>query len=159
MCIYTGVRLHELDHPTPSVRQQISEAYVFADHELVVLVMASSRTIAMVAVAVFLVCAILASTPEAARMGKRGEIVAAVGADGGGGTGNNVRYWEQQQQPGFIGQRPRLASFTRRDGVALQNGQVVAAGGEDAGSKREVPSGPDPIHHPGAPSSAAPTRP
>ncbi|RLM54548.1 CLAVATA3/ESR (CLE)-related protein ESR1-like [Panicum miliaceum] len=118
--------------------------------------MASSRTIAMVAAAVFLVCTIMAWTPEAGRMGQRGEVVAAAGVDGGGGSGN-VPYWEQQQQE-FIGRRPRLASFTRRDGVALPNGQV-AAGGEDGGSKREVPSGPDPIHHPGAPSSAAPTTP
>ena len=135
-------------------------AYVFADHELVVLVMASSRTFAMVAAVVFLVCAILAWTPEAARMGQRGEVVAAAGVDGGGGSGN-VRYWEQkqQQQQGFIGHRPRLASFTRRDGVALPNGPVAAGGGEDGGSKREVPSGPDPIHHPGSPSSAVPTTP
>ncbi|CAL5048094.1 unnamed protein product [Urochloa decumbens] len=111
--------------------------------------MALSRTIALVAVVVFMVCAILASTPEAARMGRqRGEFAVAgvAGVDGGG----NVRYWEQRR--GLVGRRPRLASFTRRDGVA---------GGEDGGSKREVPSGPDPIHHGGvAPSSSAePTTP
>lgn len=109
------------------------------------------------AAAVLLVCAILAWTPEAARMGRRGD-VAVAGVDGGGGDSGNVRYWEWEQQRGFVGRRPRLASFTRRDGVALPNGQ--AAGGEDGGSKREVPSGPDPIHHGGvAPSSAAPTTP
>ncbi|CAL5038828.1 unnamed protein product [Urochloa decumbens] len=119
--------------------------------------MALSRTIALVAVVVFTVCAILASTPEAARMGRqRGEVAVA-----GGGVGSgNVRYWEQRR--GLVGRRPRLASFTRRDGVAQQNNGQVLAGGEDGGSKREVPSGPDPIHHGGvAPSSssAEPTTP
>ncbi|CAN6201438.1 unnamed protein product [Urochloa humidicola] len=121
--------------------------------------MASSRRMATVAAAVFMVCAILASTPEAARMGmQRGEVAVAGRVDGGGVGSGNVRYWEQRR--GFVGRRPRLASFTRRDGVVQpNNGQV--AGGEDGGSKREVPSGPDPIHHGGvAPSSSAgPTTP
>ncbi|KAF8760474.1 hypothetical protein HU200_010096 [Digitaria exilis] len=97
----------------------------------------------------FLVCAVLAMTAESTRMGQRGELPVA-GDDAGGGDSGNVRYWGQPQ--GFLGRRPRLASFTRRDGVAVS--------GENGGSKREVPSGPDPIHHGGeAPSSAAPTMP
>jgi hypothetical protein len=115
--------------------------------------MVSSKRIAAVATAVILVCAILAWTPEAARMGRRG-------VDGGGSGSGNVRYlgeWEPQQQR-FVGRRPRLASFTQRDGVALPNNGQVAGGG--GGSKREVPSGPDPIHHGGlAPSSASPATP
>ncbi|KAJ1259417.1 hypothetical protein BS78_10G153500 [Paspalum vaginatum] len=113
--------------------------------------MASSRT-ATVAMALFLVvCLILSSTLEAARMvGQRGE-VAVAGVNGGGGRGN-VRYLEQPQQQGFIGRRPRLVSFTRRGGVALPNGQDA---GEDGGYKREVPSGPDPKHHGSTPASDA----
>ncbi|CAN6163844.1 unnamed protein product [Urochloa humidicola] len=114
--------------------------------------MASLRTIAAVATAVLLVCALLAWTPEAARMGlqMRGEV--AVAPVGGVGSGN-VRYWEQQRGL-VVGRRPRLASFTRRDGVAQPNNGQVA--GENGGSKREVPSGPDPIHHGGvAPSSSS----
>ncbi|OEL38047.1 hypothetical protein BAE44_0000934 [Dichanthelium oligosanthes] len=87
-------------------------------------------------------------------MGLRGEVAAVASVDGGG-SGGNVHNWEQPQ--GFLGRRPRLASFTRRDGVALTNGQVAV---EDGGSKREVPSGPDPIHHGGdGISSAAPATP
>ncbi|XP_062179117.1 CLAVATA3/ESR (CLE)-related protein ESR2-like [Phragmites australis] len=96
----------------------------------------------MVAMSAFLVCALLASTPEAARMQlERGEVVVA-GVDGGHGTGN-VHYWEQQRE--FIGRRPRLASSTRRDGVALATSRQVVSG--DGGVKREVPGGSDPIHH------------
>ncbi|CAN6216698.1 unnamed protein product [Urochloa humidicola] len=118
--------------------------------------MASLRTIAAVATAVLLVCALLAWTPEAARMGRlhRGEVAVAPVAGGGVvGSSGNVRYWEQQRGL-VVGHRPRLASFTQRDGVAQPNNGMVA--GEDGGSKREVPSGPDPIHHGGvAPSSSS----
>jgi hypothetical protein len=125
----------------------------------VVVTLALSRRIATVATAVLLVCAILSWTPEAARMVPRGEF-GVTGIDGGGDGSGNVRYWEseQQQQKGFIGSRPRLAPFTRRDGVAPPNNGQVA--GEDGGSKREVPGGADPIHHGGmTPSPAAPTTP
>ncbi|CAN6169800.1 unnamed protein product [Urochloa humidicola] len=115
--------------------------------------MASMRTIAAVATAVLLVCALLAWTPEASRMGlQRGEVAVAPVTGGGVGSGN-VPYLEQQRGL-VVGRRPRLASFTRRDGVAQPNNGQVA--GENGGSKREVPSGPDPIHHGGvAPSSSS----
>lgn len=121
--------------------------------------MASSR-MATVAMAALLFCTLFASwtTSEAARMGRQtgDEVaVAAAGNGGGGGSGNNVNYWEwERQQRGLIvGRRPRLASFsTPRDDGA----------GEVGGYKREVPSGPDPIHHGDAPptsTAAAPTSP
>ena len=112
------------------------------------------------AMAALLFCALFASwttTSEAARMGRQtGDelaVAAPVNGGGGGGSGNNVAYWERErerhQQRGLIvGRRPRLASFTPRDDGA-------------GGNKREVPSGPDPIHHGDAPptSVAAPTSP
>ncbi|TVU08701.1 hypothetical protein EJB05_42113, partial [Eragrostis curvula] len=105
----------------------------------------ASRRIAAVVTAAFLVCALLTWTPEAARMGNRGEVaVAGVNANDGGIRGN-------AQRSEFIGHRPRLASFTRRDDVAPPSVR-------DGSSKREVPGGPDPIHHPGdgiPPSSSA----
>lgn len=117
---------------------------------------------ATAAMAAFLFCALLASwttTSEAARiMGRQtGDEVVGVAAgagNGGGGGSGNVHYWEreirQQRGLGLVGRRPRLASFTPRDGGA--------AVGDN---KREVPSGPDPIHHGDAPptSAAAPTSP
>ncbi|XP_066375007.1 CLAVATA3/ESR (CLE)-related protein 2-B-like [Miscanthus floridulus] len=108
---------------------------------------------ATVAMAAFLFCALFASwttTAEAARMGRQttGDVVAVAAAvNGGGGGSGNVAYWERQQRGLVVGRRPTLASFTPRDDGA-------------GGNKREVPSGPDPIHHGDAPlTSAAPTSP
>ncbi|VAI88880.1 unnamed protein product [Triticum turgidum subsp. durum] len=91
--------------------------------------MASSR----VAVLLFLVCTLgVARKMEAARMMHKGEVV--LGNGGGGGGGGNAL------QHGLV------------DGAPSSQ----AAGGD--GAKREVPGGPDPIHHHGSvpPTSVAP---
>jgi hypothetical protein len=108
---------------------------------------ASSRTAMVVAIVLVLVCTL----GEARKMGAgrtmvRGEVML-------GGGGDNA------PPHGFVGHRPRLvASFRRRDQeVGAPSSQATA--GVDGG-KREVPSGPDPIHHhPGgsmSPSSVSP---
>lgn len=100
----------------------------------------------------FLVCTLgVARKMEAARMMQKGEVV--VGNGGGGGGGGNAL------QHGFVdvdGHRPRpVASFTLADDV-VETPSSQAAGGD--GAKREVPGGPDPIHHHGSipPTSVAP---
>ncbi|KAF7102316.1 hypothetical protein CFC21_103473 [Triticum aestivum] len=108
--------------------------------------MASSR----VAVLLFLVCTLgVARKMEAARMMHKGEVV--LGNGGGGGGGGNAL------QHGLVdGHRPRhVASFTTGDDV-VEAPSSQAAGGD--GAKREVPGGPDPIHHHGSvpPTSVAP---
>jgi hypothetical protein len=99
----------------------------------------------MAAAAVIVVWALLTWTPEAARLlGKRSEVALAVAGHANaayGGITGNVHWKQQQRELFIIGRRPRLASFTRRD-VA-----PPAVGGA-GGRKREVPGGPDPIHHP-----------
>lgn len=107
----------------------------------------ASRMAAAAVIAAFMVCALLTCAPaEAARAveKKRGKQVAVAGRVNAAG---DVQ-WEQQQD--FIGHRPRLASFTRHD-VA-----PPSVAGDAGANKREVPGGPDPIHHPGdSPSSPA----
>ncbi|VAI77215.1 unnamed protein product [Triticum turgidum subsp. durum] len=83
------------------------------------------------AVLLFLVCTLgVARKMEAARMMQRGEVVVGNGGDGG----------RNALQHGFV------------DGAPSSQ----AAGGD--GAKREVPGGPDPIHHHGSipPNSVAP---
>ena len=103
------------------------------------------------AVLLFLVCTLgVARKMEAARMMQKGDVV--VGNGGGGGGGGNAL------QHGLVddGHRPRpVASFTMGDDV-VETPSSQAAGGDDA--DREVPGGPDPIHHHGSvpPTSVAP---
>ncbi|KAK3133843.1 hypothetical protein QOZ80_6AG0541830 [Eleusine coracana subsp. coracana] len=103
--------------------------------------------------AVILVCALLTWTPEAARVvgKKRGDDQVAVAghvnnpADSGNIVGS-VLQWEHQQRELIVGRRPRLVSFTRLNDVAPPS--VAVAGDGGGTNKREVPGGPDPIHHP-----------
>ncbi|KAF7096648.1 hypothetical protein CFC21_098556 [Triticum aestivum] len=100
------------------------------------------------AVLLFLVCTLgVARKMEAARMMQRGEVVVGNGGDGG----------RNALQHGFVdGHRPRpVASLTMGDDV-VEAPSSQAAGGD--GAKREVPGGPDPIHHHGSipPNSVAP---
>ncbi|KAF0932000.1 hypothetical protein E2562_007810 [Oryza meyeriana var. granulata] len=116
---------------------------------------ASSSTMAAKAAVVmmlFLACALdRAWTPAgAARMVQRGEVAVVVANGGGGGEGNNGA---QQQWKEFTGPRPRTAVFKRRDAVAPPSSSSDET---DVHGDREVPSGPDPIHHGGSPSSASP---
>jgi hypothetical protein len=111
--------------------------------------MASSRTTVVVAVLLFLVCTLgEARKKGAGRTMLRGEVMV-----GNGGGGDNA------PPHGFVGHRPRLvASFRRRDQEVGAPSSQATAGVE--GGKREVPGGPDPIHHhPGgsmSPSSVSP---
>ncbi|KAI4972142.1 hypothetical protein ZWY2020_003067 [Hordeum vulgare] len=109
--------------------------------------MASSR----MAVLFFLVCIlVVARKMEAARMMQVGEAVVGNGGGQGGGRGNALQH-------GFVdGQQPRpVASFSMGDDV-VETPSSQRAGGD--GADREVPGGPDPIHHHGSvpPNSVAP---
>ncbi|KAK3130555.1 hypothetical protein QOZ80_6BG0495030 [Eleusine coracana subsp. coracana] len=102
--------------------------------------------------AVILVYALLTCwTPEAARVvgKKRGDDQVAVAGhvNNAADSGNIVGsvQWEHQQRE-LIGRRPRLVSFTRLNDVAPPS--VAVAGDGGGTNKREVPGGPDPIHHP-----------
>ncbi|KAM3211785.1 hypothetical protein ACQJBY_065104 [Aegilops geniculata] len=101
------------------------------------------------AVLLFLVCTLgVARKMEAARMMQKGDVVVG---NGGGGGGNALQH-------GLVddGHRPRpVASFTMGDNV-VETPSSQAAGGD--GADREVPGGPDPIHHHGSvpPTSVAP---
>ncbi|CAM0910416.1 unnamed protein product [Alopecurus aequalis] len=104
--------------------------------------MASSR-MAMVAMVLFLVCTlVVARKMEAGRTTQRGEVLVDNGGGGGGNTPQHV----------FVGHRPR------RDEEVGPPSTSQGAGGD--GEKREVPGGPDPIHHHGSgsvpPSAVAP---
>ncbi|NP_001105956.1 CLAVATA3/ESR (CLE)-related protein ESR2-C precursor [Zea mays] len=83
----------------------------------------------MVAIVSLFVCALAASTSVNANVWQTDDIPVV--------NSNMVRHSNmerQQQQGGFIGHRPRLASFNR-------------ASNQDGDRKRTVPSGPDHMHH------------
>ncbi|EAZ37227.1 hypothetical protein OsJ_21565 [Oryza sativa Japonica Group] len=110
---------------------------------------------AAVVMALFLACTLdRAWTPTGAArtmtmmMVQRGEVSAVVAVNGGGGGGGergNNGGAQPEQRKEFVG----MAAFTRSLAVAPLPPPSVHG-------DREVPSGPDPIHHGASPSSASP---